>query len=145
MRKQSWVITIVVMLALVGLALSAPRWVPFLARFVQLNTDLIQGLADLVQLLLWIAAGTLVLLRGLGWRRAAPVGHLVDPEAGDESQDGRTAASALSPPPATYQATQTDDGAIAQGPGAQAASGGSIVIGAGQQRRKKEHRQDSQD
>ena len=72
MRKQSWAIPILVILALVGLALTAPRWVPFLARFVQLNTDLIQGLADLVQLLLWIAAGALVLLRGLGWRREAP-------------------------------------------------------------------------
>ena len=81
MRKQSWTITILVILALAGLALTAPRWVPFLARFVQLNTDLIQGLADLVQLLLWIAAGALVLLRGLGWRRealqppAAPTGQ----------------------------------------------------------------------
>ncbi|MBK7203227.1 MAG: hypothetical protein IPH87_22335, partial [Anaerolineae bacterium] len=57
MRKQSWAITLLVILILAGLALTAGRWVPFLARFVQLNTDLIQGLADLVQLLLWIAAG----------------------------------------------------------------------------------------
>ena len=44
MRKQSWAITLLVILILAGLALTAGRWVPFLARFVQLNTDLIQAL-----------------------------------------------------------------------------------------------------
>ncbi|MFZ1402318.1 MAG: NACHT domain-containing protein, partial [Anaerolineae bacterium] len=129
MRKQSWAITLLVILILAGLALTAGRWVPFLARFVQLNTDLIQGLADLVQLLLWIAAGTLVLLRGLGWRREAPVRPFSDQEAGDESKDARTPPPWTIPPGDTHWATQNGDGALAQGSGNTAASGGSTVIG----------------
>ncbi|WP_423226106.1 NACHT domain-containing protein [Candidatus Amarolinea aalborgensis] len=109
MRKQSWAIPILVILALVGLALTAPRWVPFLARFVQLNTDLIQGLADLVQLLLWIAAGALVLLRGLGWRREAP---------------GSQAS-----PANRYQATPDGSSALVRGNQNTVASAGSAAIG----------------
>ena len=129
MRKQSWAITLLVILTLAGLALTAGRWVPFLARFVQLNTDLIQGLADLVQLLLWIAAGALVLLRGLGWRREAPVRPFSDQEADDESKDAPTPPPWTIPPGDTYRAAQEGSGALAQGSGNTAASSGSTAIG----------------
>jgi len=63
---KRWLGSGLVVLGLVTLAATAGRWVPPLLAFVGANTDLIQGLSDLVQLVLWAGAGGTV-LGGL-WR-----------------------------------------------------------------------------
>ncbi|HEY0079135.1 MAG TPA: tetratricopeptide repeat protein [Pyrinomonadaceae bacterium] len=64
---KKWIITALVVAALATLALTSQRWLPPLLSFVGTNTDVIQGLSDLVQLLLWTGAA-LALVVGL-WRR----------------------------------------------------------------------------
>lgn len=75
---------VVTALAIVGLAVAAftaGSWVaPFLA-FVGANTDLIQGLADLIQIALWIVTGVAAIV-GLWWarsRRASPSSAVTRP------------------------------------------------------------------
>ncbi len=75
MNKPRWIVTVLVIAILVLLGLTAAVWVPLLLTFVNANTDTIQGLTDLVQLLLWIGAGIVFVLRLSGWlrtRQAAP-------------------------------------------------------------------------
>jgi len=63
---KKWLVTGLVILMLAGLAASAGWWLPPLLAFVGANTDLIQGLTDLVQLILWGFTG-LATIVGL-WR-----------------------------------------------------------------------------
>ncbi|RIK35860.1 MAG: hypothetical protein DCC55_29030 [Chloroflexi bacterium] len=57
---------LLVVAACVALALTAHRWAPLLLSFVGANTEMIQGLTDLVQLVLWVGAGAVVVI---GWWR----------------------------------------------------------------------------
>lgn len=68
MKAKLWLILAFAILALVTLASTAQRWLPRLLGFVGANTDLIQGLTDLTQLVLWIGAAV-VFLVGLWQRR----------------------------------------------------------------------------
>jgi formylglycine-generating enzyme required for sulfatase activity len=63
---KKWLVTAVVVAGLAGLAASARWWLPLLLTFVGANSDLIQGLTDLAQLVLWAGAG-LAAIFGL-WR-----------------------------------------------------------------------------
>jgi formylglycine-generating enzyme required for sulfatase activity len=63
---KRWAVPALVTLALVVLAATTKWWLPLLLGFVGTNTDLIQGLTDLVQLALWIGTGIAALV-GL-WR-----------------------------------------------------------------------------
>ena len=65
-KGKRWLVPILVTGALVVLALSARWWLPRLLTFVGTNSDLIQGLTDSVQLLIW-AGALLAFLLGL-WR-----------------------------------------------------------------------------
>jgi len=69
---RRWIIPAVVVVGLVALAASAKWWLPPLLVFVGANTDLIQGLTDLVQLVLWAGAGV-VFVVGI-WRRTNKTG-----------------------------------------------------------------------
>jgi formylglycine-generating enzyme required for sulfatase activity len=64
MRK--WLITVSALVGVVALGVSVRWWLPPLLTFVGANSDLIQGLTDLVQLAIWVGGG-LALLIGL-WR-----------------------------------------------------------------------------
>ena len=76
---KRWIPLIVVVAALVVLALSAGWWLPPFLAFVGANSDIIQGLTDLVQLW-WLLAclwplGTLISETLIRWeRRSAPEG-----------------------------------------------------------------------
>ncbi|MFQ5859272.1 MAG: NACHT domain-containing protein, partial [Anaerolineae bacterium] len=63
MRRRRWIVTALVVVGLVILGASSQRWMPPLLTFVGANSETIQGLADLVQLILWAGAGVLVLIR----------------------------------------------------------------------------------
>jgi hypothetical protein len=63
---KKWLITILVVVVLAGMAASAGWWFPPLLGFVGANSDLIQGLTDLIQLGLWGVTG-LAAVVGL-WR-----------------------------------------------------------------------------
>ncbi len=69
MNMPRWIVTVLVIAFLVLLGLTAAVWVPLLLTFVNANTDTIQGLTDLVQLLLWIGAAIVFVLRVGGWLR----------------------------------------------------------------------------
>ena len=56
---KRWLVPAIIVLLLVGLALSAPAWLPWLLGFVGANTELIQGLQTLVQLVLWVGEARL--------------------------------------------------------------------------------------
>lgn len=60
MRKQkSFAIFLALIAAMAVLAGSAHHWLPQVLTFVGANTDVIQGLTDFIQILLWI--GTLLI------------------------------------------------------------------------------------
>jgi formylglycine-generating enzyme required for sulfatase activity len=71
MVKKRWLVPALVTGGLILLALLARWWLPPLLVFVGTNSDLIQGLTDLVQLLLWVVAGVAALV-GLWQGRRAP-------------------------------------------------------------------------
>jgi len=66
-----WRVLVLVTVALVALALTAGWWLPPLLSFVGANSDVIQGLTDLVQLVLWAGAGVAALLGLWQGRRKA--------------------------------------------------------------------------
>lgn len=70
MSKRLVVVTILGVLGLFLLGLTAARWAPVLLGFVSDNSDTIQGLTDLVQLLLWIGAGLVAVWGFVRGRRA---------------------------------------------------------------------------
>jgi len=59
---KQWLRPISVVLGLAVLALTAGLWAPPLLSFVGANSDLIQGLTALVQLVLWVGAGVAFLV-----------------------------------------------------------------------------------
>jgi formylglycine-generating enzyme required for sulfatase activity len=63
MRK--WLIPALIVVGLAGLAASAQWWLPPILTFVGAHSDLIQGVTDLVQLVLWSVTGLAALF---GWR-----------------------------------------------------------------------------
>ena len=69
---KRWIIIILLVTSLSTLALSASRWLPGLLSFAGTNTDLIQGLQALVQLVLWVAAAGIFLWGYLRGRRSVP-------------------------------------------------------------------------
>ncbi|MBI1294700.1 SUMF1/EgtB/PvdO family nonheme iron enzyme [bacterium] len=93
---------------LIALALTTRWWFPPLLSFVGANTDVIQGLADLVQIALWIIAGA-ALLFGAWRQRQTPL--------------------ATGQPSRSYSATADDESVIAQNKGVaarQIAVGGNV-------------------
>ena len=56
---KKWWTLILLALLLAMLALSSGIWLPWLLSFIGANSDVIQGLADLVQIVLWVAAAVL--------------------------------------------------------------------------------------
>lgn len=104
---KKWVITALVVVVLALLGWTAPRWAPPVLGFITDNTDLIQGLTDAVQLLLWIGGAVLA---GFGvWqgRKQQPVSV-----AGASSSNS---------------AQLTGSGGLAQGPGATAVGAGGVA------------------
>jgi len=75
MVEKRWFVPALFTIGLIVLAVAARWWLPPLLTFVGAHTDLIQGLTDLVQLLLWIGAAVVV-LAGLwrGWRTKTDTG-----------------------------------------------------------------------
>jgi membrane protein implicated in regulation of membrane protease activity len=67
-----WILTVVLVLALAGLAALAQKWLPPFLKFVGTNSELIQGLADFVQLILWAFTA---LMAVLGIRRVMRERH----------------------------------------------------------------------
>jgi hypothetical protein len=63
---KRWLVPVIVVLILVGLALSASAWLPWLLGFAGANSELIQGLQALVQLVLWVGAAAAAVI---GYRR----------------------------------------------------------------------------
>jgi len=64
---KRWLVPVIIVLLMVGLALSASAWLPWLLGFAGANSELIQGLQALVQLALWLgaaAAAVIGYLRG---------------------------------------------------------------------------------
>ena len=102
MNKRLVIVLVVLGLFLLGL--TATRWAPALLGFVSDNSDVIQGLTDLVQLLLWAGAAVVALWSIVRGRRAGK--------------------AAVSVPQST--ALNTGTGAIAQG-GSKAGGAQSIV------------------
>jgi len=69
---KKWGIPVVTVAALVILAFTARWWAPALLGFVSDNSDLIQGLTDLVQLVLWAGAAIVAAIGFLRGRRQPP-------------------------------------------------------------------------
>ncbi|MGB3695486.1 MAG: hypothetical protein WA865_05805 [Spirulinaceae cyanobacterium] len=61
-NSSRWIVPTLVVLLLAALALSAEQWMPVLLQFVEANSNVIQGLTDLIQLVLWGLTGLAVLL-----------------------------------------------------------------------------------
>jgi len=59
---KRWLVPVIIVLLLVGLALSASAWLPWLLSFAGANSELIQGLQALVQLALWVGAAVAALI-----------------------------------------------------------------------------------
>jgi len=59
---KKWAFTILPALGLAGLAWSGRQWLPKFFQFVGTNSDLIQGLADFVQLILWAFTALMAVL-----------------------------------------------------------------------------------
>jgi formylglycine-generating enzyme required for sulfatase activity len=74
---RRWIVPALVTVALAALAATARWWLPSLLDFVDAKSDLIQGLTDLIPVLLWAGAG-LAALVGLwrGRRSIPPSGEL---------------------------------------------------------------------
>jgi len=68
---KRWLVLSFVVVSLAALAVSAGWWLPWLLAFVGANSNLIQGLTDLAQLLLWLGAG-LAALAGWLWPAKRP-------------------------------------------------------------------------
>ena len=68
--KKRWLIFAIGAVTLAVLAALAGWWLPPLLDFVGANSDLIQGMTDLAQLLLWMGAGAVVVIGWLLGRRA---------------------------------------------------------------------------
>lgn len=104
MRK--WILTALLVLLLAALAGTVSRWLPAFLAFVDVNSDRIQGITDLVQLVFWILAGLALLaglwgvdLPGLPGRKEPPV----------------TAAASPASPAVVNRHTETDGGAAIEG------------------------------
>ncbi len=80
---KKWIIASLVIVILAGLAASAQWWLPPLLAFVIANTDLIQGLTDLVQLALWVFAGLATLVGLWRTRKQQPAPPVSTVEAGE--------------------------------------------------------------
>jgi len=116
-RKLVLVFTLIVLI-LAGFGFH--HWFPLLMAFVGNNTDLIQGLANLVQILIWIAAGV------VAWIGLLRPNHN---QASEIPADKQRINDKLQE---TYVKNDTmleGDGAIAQGPDATAVGKGGIHIG----------------
>ena len=59
---KRWIAIVALVILLVVLALTVRAWLPPLLAFVGTNTDLIQGLADATQIVLWLGAATVALI-----------------------------------------------------------------------------------
>jgi tetratricopeptide (TPR) repeat protein len=103
---KKWLITAAVVITLVGLAITSPRWLAPSLAFLGANSTVIQTLSSLVQLALWLCSGV-ALVVGV-WR-------IKKPEAGRGSES-RT----------QVHATATGDNSAAFGGGM---SGGNLVTG----------------
>jgi len=68
---KRWLVPVIIVLLLVGLALSASAWLPWLLGFVGANSALIQGLQALVQLVLWAGAAAAAVIGYLRGRSPA--------------------------------------------------------------------------
>ena len=104
MRQR--LLTLLLVLLLTLLALTAPRWFPPFLTFIDVNSDRIQGITDLAQLIFWALAG-LALAAGI-W--GVNLRRLLTGQPQPETQ-------APAPSPVhTTQTTHTDGGAaIGQG------------------------------
>ncbi|HYP52332.1 MAG TPA: tetratricopeptide repeat protein, partial [Pyrinomonadaceae bacterium] len=58
---KKWVVTASAVIALAALAATARRWLPPFLNFLGANSDVIQSLSDLVQLVLWGGVGALTI------------------------------------------------------------------------------------
>jgi len=107
---KKWIITGVVIAVLIGLACTTHLWLSPLLRFVGTNSDLIQGLTDLVQLVLWIAAGTVGLVSL--WRK---------PNAPQETSDVDMSRRQAK--------MKSSSGAVSQGDGSPIAGESGLAVG----------------
>jgi formylglycine-generating enzyme required for sulfatase activity len=96
-----------IMAGLSGLASLAGWWAPPLLTFAGANSELIQSLTSLVQLVLWAGAGLIALVGWLWPRQAVPT----------------------STTKTSTRLSQAGSGAVAAGTGAQAAGVGGVVVG----------------
>lgn len=78
---KKWLSLVLSVLVFAVLAKTAERWLPPFLQFIKLNSDLIQGLTDLVQLVLWVATA-LVAAFGF-WRTQQP------PQQGTDTRSTR--------------------------------------------------------
>ena len=101
---KKWLIILLIAFGLAALAISARWWLPPTLAFIGANSDLIQGLTDAAQLVLWLAAGIVALMPALfglrPWQgqRAAQPSTTSTVEARDQAtvaQDGGVAAGQI--------------------------------------------------
>src|SRR5437879_9343011 len=81
---KKWLITGLVVLALVAAGVSVHWWLRLLP-FFRTNSDLIQGLSGAIQIVLWLGAG-LAFVIGL-WRSRKKVQHPLDAVRAVQSAD----------------------------------------------------------
>ena len=99
---KKWLIILLIAFGLAALAISARWWLPPTLAFIGANSDLIQGLTDAAQLVLWLAAGIVALMPALFGLRPWQGQRAVQP-------------STTSTVEARDQATVAQDGGVAAG------------------------------
>jgi hypothetical protein len=118
MKRKSVFVFLLIVLILAGLTFRL--WSPSIMAFVGTNTDLIQGLANLVQIFIWIGVA---IMAWIGLLRPNQNRQSKTPLAEQRTDDKPHQISVKN------DATLNGDDAIAQGQGATAVGKGGIHIG----------------
>ena len=119
---KKWGIPVVTVAALVILAFTARWWAPALLGFVSDNSDLIQGLTDLVQLVLWTGAAIVAVISFLRGRRQPPadLAQPTQPQAHVEGSGAIAQNHSVAGGQGSFVANEVNDAAIATGAGGRA-------------------------
>jgi len=126
--KKRWPF-LLFLIILIGVGVSFHWWFPSLMGFVGANSDTIQGLSDLIQIIIWVGSAVLF---WFGLLRKPKEAQIYSPrERNHNEQVNGDDIRANSPHIDGYSANADmhGDGAIVQGDGAVAVGKGGVYIG----------------
>lgn len=103
MNRNRWPIIFLSITILVALGLIAERWVPPVLTFVGAKSNLIQGLTDLIQLLLWTTAAIVSGLTLWRTKHQAP-----PPDSTPSIGPGISAVHSIPPPPGDFTGREAE-------------------------------------